>query len=508
MSLYGGRFATDWTGLNSSTLDQTIVAAEQAGAIGGWQTNDYLGGQGTGYGSDWTQKIALTNSTYQQILDLGLNQGAGQYIEVWPYDIQQFPAAIAEAASRISGAITVAQGATVEISGSSAANVVFAGRTGTLKLDQSSAFTGWISALRGNDQIDLKDVAFGSQTTLSYTANATNPDGTLVVSDGLHTANISLVGQFSAGNFILASDSAGGTLVTDALVVPTTANTTAQHGQSFGAGSLFSTSDPFVNEYDFWDAGTVGGYFMLNGQPLPTNQDNYVPASELNQVRYQSGSGVDTLRVRVSDDGTNWSNWSPSFTVTAPVDNGPVVTATDQNVAHNADPAARTLFTVTDPFGDRIQTYQLIDNTAGPLSGYFVVNGVAQPSQQTITVTQAQLFQTTFQSGSGSDDLSVRASDGLEWSASAEFHVIAPVDTGPISQIKTITCLLPNSRRRSTRAAAAPIRCRYGPTKGGNGARGRAPRRPPPRTQSQPARRLSSPRPIRERRRLRTQPAR
>jgi hypothetical protein len=439
MSLYGGRFAVDWTGLNSSNLDPTVVAAEQAGAIGGWQTNDYLGAQGTGYGSDWTQKIALTNSTYQQILDLGLNQGAGQYIEVWPYDIQQFPAAIGEAAARIAGSTTIAQGATLEISGSSASNIIFGGTQGTLQLDKPSGFTGWISGFRSSDRIDLRTIAFGSKTTLTFTPDSVNPDGALVVSDGVHTASLSLSGQFSAGNFILASDSAGGTLVTDTLVVPTSANVVAQHGQTFGAGSLFSTADPFVNEYDFWDAGTVGGYFKLNGQPLPTNQDNYVPASQLNLVWYQSGSGVDTLRVRVSDDNSTWSNWSPSFTVTAPIDNGPVITASDNTVPHNADPAARTLFSVTDPFGDNIKTYQLIDNTADPLAGYFVLNGVAQPNQQVITVTQAQLFTMTFQSDSGSADISVRAADSVEWGAWAEFHVIAPTDTGPIVTTRSVT---------------------------------------------------------------------
>jgi hypothetical protein len=40
--------------------------------------------------------------------------------------------------------------------------------------------------------------------------------------------------------------------------------------------------------------------------------------------------------------------------------------------------------------------------------------------------------QTTFQSGSGSDDLWVRANDGIEWGAWKEFHVNGPVDQKPI----------------------------------------------------------------------------
>ena len=47
-------------------------------------------------------------------------------------------------------------------------------------------------------------------------------------------------------------------------------------------------------------------------------------------------------------------------------------------------------------------------------------------------MTAAQLAQTTFQSGSGSDDLWVRANDGFDWSAWEEFHVNAPVDQKPV----------------------------------------------------------------------------
>jgi len=38
------------------------------------------------------------------------------------------------------------------------------------------------------------------------------------VTDGTHTANLTLLGQYSTGNFSLASDGHGGTVVTDPLV--------------------------------------------------------------------------------------------------------------------------------------------------------------------------------------------------------------------------------------------------------------------------------------------------
>ena len=61
-----------------------------------------------------------------------------------------------------------------------------------------------------------------------------------------------------------------------------------------------------------------------------------------------------------------------------------------------------------------------------------MVNGVAQATGVAIDVTAAQLGQTTFQSGSGTDDLWVRASDGISWSAWKAFHVAAPVNNAPV----------------------------------------------------------------------------
>ena len=64
-------------------------------------------------------------------------------------------------------------------------------------------------------QIDLEDIAFGGNTTLGFQEAGSNLSGTLTVGDGTHTANLTLLGQYVAGQFHLASDGAGGTLVTD-----------------------------------------------------------------------------------------------------------------------------------------------------------------------------------------------------------------------------------------------------------------------------------------------------
>ena len=112
---------------------------------------------------------------------------------------------------------TIATGATVEIAAADSATVTFEGSTGTLKLDDAQTFSGQIFNFTGNgnlsssDQIDLKDILYGPETTASYsgTVNA----GTLTVSDAHHdTAHISLVGDYENSTFSVASDGNGGTV--------------------------------------------------------------------------------------------------------------------------------------------------------------------------------------------------------------------------------------------------------------------------------------------------------
>ena len=50
---------------------------------------------------------------------------------------------------------------------------------------------------------------------LAFSEAGNNQSGTLSVSDGTHAASILLLGQYVAGNFHIASDGTGGTIVTD-----------------------------------------------------------------------------------------------------------------------------------------------------------------------------------------------------------------------------------------------------------------------------------------------------
>jgi ELWxxDGT repeat protein len=209
----------------------------------------------------------------------------------------------------------------------------------------------------------------------------------------------------------------------------------ATHNQNIAASALFTTSDADndpIAAYQFWDSTTdpSSGHWVVNGVAQSANVAIDVTAAQLASTTFQSGSGSDDLYVR-ANDGTAWGAWK-EFHVNAPIDNAPVVTASDFAATHGQNIAAGSLFSVTDADNDSIAKYQFWDATADPASGHFVVGGVAQGSAVAIDVSAAQLASTTFQSGSGSDDLYVRANDGFAWSAWKEFHVSAPVDHAPV----------------------------------------------------------------------------
>ena len=93
----------------------------------------------------------------------------------------------------------------------------------------------------------------------------------------------------------------------------------------------------------------------------------------------------------------------------------PVIAATDVAAVYGQTFAASDLFAAVDSDGP-ILSYQLLDSTPDPTSGKWLLGGAAQTASQIIDVSAAQLAQTEFQSGFGTDSLSVRAFDGIDWS--------------------------------------------------------------------------------------------
>jgi Bacterial Ig domain len=131
--------------------------------------------------------------------------------------IGQFSAPAAESISVISVAsglsVTIANGSLAEIYAGGSQSATFAGQSGTLVISDAVNFSGTIYGLAGTDTLDLKDISFGPDTTATFLG--TQSGGTLTVSDGTSTAEISLAGDYLSSTWDVSSDGSGGTNVVD-----------------------------------------------------------------------------------------------------------------------------------------------------------------------------------------------------------------------------------------------------------------------------------------------------
>jgi hypothetical protein len=198
-------------------------AVVSAGEFGGWVP---IGAVQTASGYDVAWEIPGANE-----YTIWSTDSNGNYITNIIGVVSGTSSALEPYASLFYEALTIAAAATLEVGGADSSSVTFDGSTGTLILDHSSEFTGQIigftgnGTLAGSDQIDLRDIEFGSGTTDSY--NGTTSGGTLTVSDTEgDTAKISLVGDYEGSTFSLSGDGNGGTLVIDPPIAQNAASDT------------------------------------------------------------------------------------------------------------------------------------------------------------------------------------------------------------------------------------------------------------------------------------------
>ena len=114
-----------------------------------------------------------------------------------------------------SGSALISGAGSIEFGANSSASITFAANaTGTVSLDHSMNYSGSISGFDIGDRIHLADIIFNAGGALNYTANSTDTGGTLSITDGVNTANISLLGQYDPAGFHEAADGKNGTVIT------------------------------------------------------------------------------------------------------------------------------------------------------------------------------------------------------------------------------------------------------------------------------------------------------
>ena len=122
------------------------------------------------------------------------------------------------------------------------------------------------------------------------------------------------------------------------------------------------------------------GRFILDGDPIPPNVFFPLTPAEANRLVYQGGSvaGSESFSVRANDAEL------PSATSGANVVTGnarPIVTtADDANVFENGSVNVSDFVSVTDPDGDPIARFFVVDRSSNPASGFLELDGDALPS--------------------------------------------------------------------------------------------------------------------------------
>ena len=231
-------------------------------------------------------------------------------------------------------------------------------------------------------------------------------------------------------------------------VVPGASTQTVLLGQAVDAATLFSVSDADgdpIASYELFDSSPGGGHFAVSGVEQGVNVAIPVSAADLASTQFVAANeaGSDLVWVRASD-GQSWSPWT-SWTMNSwphATNSAPVADASTGEVLQNEAVAAATLFSVSDADADSVTQVELLDDMNG--GGYFRVNGVQQAAGQAIGVSTADLVNTEYVGGAnpGTEQLWVRASDGLEWGAwegwnmTTALHLqdAAPVVTAPTTQ--------------------------------------------------------------------------
>jgi hypothetical protein len=224
--------------------------------------------------------------------------------------------------------------------------------------------------------------------------------------------------------------------------------------------TLFTASDPngnaTITQYEFNDPRAGGGFFRVGGTDQATGKFT-VSAGQLGSVSYVGGAstGSEDIYVRAFD-GTSWSNLAGWY-MHAQGNRAPTVAAVvpDQTVGTNAAVAVSTLFTAADPDGNAtITQYEFNDPRAG--GGFFRVGGTNQATGK-FTVSAGQLGSVSYVGGAsaGSEDIYVRAFDGMAWSNLAGWYMHAQAGAGGGTNQPPVVAAVAPDQTVGTNAAVA-----------------------------------------------------
>jgi hypothetical protein len=208
--------------------------------------------------------------------------------------------------------------------------------------------------------------------------------------------------------------------------------------QVIAAASMFAfadgDSDSLMFAVNNVTADTRAGYWMVDGERLMG--EFIIAQGNLHRLSYQvGGTGTNTLSIRATD-GMTWSGLT-SFQVSAPANNAPTVTALNGTFVRNQVVAPASLFSFADADNDALM-FTVNNVTADTRAGYWMVDGERLMGE--FVISQANLRRLSYQvGGTGTNTLSIRATDGMSWSNPTTFQVSAPPNNAPTVSATNVT---------------------------------------------------------------------
>jgi hypothetical protein len=194
-------------------------------------------------------------------------------------------------------------------------------------------------------------------------------------------------------------------------------------------------------KYEFFDgnADATSGYFSTPGNPHhPGGVEFEVAASDLASVQVRGGTagGLETFWVRAFD-GTSWSQWDTFLLTTSP-NNLPIATISDHAVDINEWIQIKNWLSYSDADGHAAIKYEFSDGGTDASSGYFwTPSDPHHPANTSFEVAASDLANVWVRGGTadGSENMSVRAFDGIEWSSWHTFTFTTLPNNLPIATI-------------------------------------------------------------------------
>jgi hypothetical protein len=203
----------------ASLLDNTGDTISGAGLLGTGQLTLVNAAGGAIIGSS-ASAILTIDTGANTITNAGLIESAGKETLIASALANTGTLAADGGTLIVEGAVTGAGvatigGGTLDLVSTFSETVTFGGASGVLELGHSQSYSGSIAGFSktGSTSLDLADIGFVSSAEATF--SGTNTGGVLTVTDGTHTAHISLIGNYAKSTFTASSDGHGGTIVVD-----------------------------------------------------------------------------------------------------------------------------------------------------------------------------------------------------------------------------------------------------------------------------------------------------